>query len=187
LVIVTPWDGAYVDGGPLVSVHYNVNGRLAANTFVFFSLDGGPRFTDFVAGQNYGLSPGWHTLRAWIGNMLAQEVPGTTGSTVNFHVPPSSTSPDGAAVAVAPAYAALAPGVALQGSPRLDAAPTVVSSATPEPPDARRALATSAAHDAQSRPLMHASGTDALGAPQDDPFDDGLLDELAEDVAIAGF
>ncbi|MGD9719616.1 MAG: G8 domain-containing protein [Pirellulales bacterium] len=86
VVFVTPWDGVIIVGSPPVKVRYNVLGTLPANSWVWFSLDDGLRFTEIMDGGLFTVAPGWHTLRAWIGNLGGNPLPGTSGATVRFFV-----------------------------------------------------------------------------------------------------
>ena len=44
---------------------------------VYFSLDGGPLFSNFVDGGIFNVGAGQHSLRAYIGDALGQLWPGT--------------------------------------------------------------------------------------------------------------
>jgi hypothetical protein len=101
-VLVTPWDGAPLDGNNPVRIRYNVIGALPKGATVYFSLDGGPAFSQFKDGGLYDLTRGNHTLRVFIGDASGREIAGTTGVTRAFFVnvpavpavaPPTIVSP----------------------------------------------------------------------------------------------
>jgi hypothetical protein len=77
VVLVTPWDGAQLIGNQLVKVRYNALGLMPPGGQIYFSLDGGTPFTQFIDGGLYNLSTGQHTLRAFIGGADGQQLPGT--------------------------------------------------------------------------------------------------------------
>ncbi len=86
VVIVTPWEGAQMNGDQPMRLRYNVNGALSAGASVYFSLDGGPWFTKFTDGGLFNVPGGQHTLRAYVGNSLGQLWPGTSFVTRTFSI-----------------------------------------------------------------------------------------------------
>ncbi len=213
VVIVTPWDGAIVGAEPPVNVRYNVNEQLPDTTglvfselldkgqWVFFSLDDSLGFTNFINGGLYDLTPGWHTLRAWIGDFGRNEVPGSIGSSVTFLVPaatssssgkitdPQSTSSGNGAIINAAEYDAIASGLALQDSGYREANPRSAVGATVGSPNVLHVPVTSTSPRVQTRQAMRP--TDGYGhatddTPHHDLLGDRLLSELAEDIVAAG-
>jgi hypothetical protein len=201
VAIVTPWDEATVGSETPVNLRYNVNGQLADYTYVFFSVDGGYRFTADGNGWISGLAPGWHTLVAWIGNVPGIEVPGTVGDTVTFFVQSASSSPSGETVEPAAAwpdngqtvnasaYGAITPGLALRISGEPDARPATAVDTIVERPDLALLPLT------PDTPRLQAPGamwqTDVSGGAVDEAAldlspGDRWLTELAEDVAAIG-
>jgi hypothetical protein len=86
VVLVTPWDGAPIDGNNPVRIRYNVIGALPKGSSIYFSLDGGPPTTEYQDGGVYNLLRGNHTLRVFIGDASGLEIAGTTGVTRTFFV-----------------------------------------------------------------------------------------------------
>ena len=115
VVLVTPWQGALVAGNDPVRVRFNVNGVLPAGATVYFSLDGGPPRIRYFDGGPYGLPPGEHVLRAFIGDAQAQPWPSTVQVVRTFTVGFSGGGSAGAMISgastsdpqVAPMYASL--------------------------------------------------------------------------------
>jgi hypothetical protein len=93
IVLVTPWQSANVIGNDPLRIRYNIIGALPAGATVYFSLDGGPVFTNFVDGGIYNVGAGQHTLKAYIGDSLGRLWPGTTIVNRFFVVSLPSVSP----------------------------------------------------------------------------------------------
>jgi hypothetical protein len=81
VVLLTPWDGASVQGNSPVRIRYNVNGIMPAGAQVYFQIDGGPRFTEPTDGGVWGVPPGQHQLVAFIGDSQGRELAGTVRAT----------------------------------------------------------------------------------------------------------
>jgi hypothetical protein len=199
VVFVTPWNGAEIDGSPPVRIRYNVNGLLPANSWVWFSLDGGVPFTDFKDGGLFGIAPGSHTLTAWIGNIFGTERPGTIGASVTFHVADGFGTPSGGSGTASPAaatadhdaaldtagYESIAVALAAYGG-RDSAVPVenARSMAGMPPAMAPAPLATEIAD--RAAPIAQHGGALAhkpASGNADDALGDELLCELAADVA----
>ncbi len=85
VVLVTPWNNAVVTTSYL-RVRYNVIGALAANEHVYVQLDEGAPITNYIDGGFFNLSPGNHTVLAYIGDADGTRLPNTSVAVSGFRV-----------------------------------------------------------------------------------------------------
>jgi hypothetical protein len=86
VVLLTPWEGALVQGEPL-RLRFTVNGLLPAGTQVYFQLDGAAPFSRPKDDILY-VTPGAHRITAYIGDASGKLVSGTIFASANFWYAP---------------------------------------------------------------------------------------------------
>jgi hypothetical protein len=84
VVLVTPWDGATVQGNYPVRIRYNMNGLLPTGAKIWFQIDGGTPFSEIKDDGIWNLKAGSHVLRAFVGDANGQLWAGTSVSVYQF-------------------------------------------------------------------------------------------------------
>ncbi len=185
VVLVTPWGGAQISGNSPVRLRYNVNGVLPTGAQVYFVLDNAAPVTHYNDGGPYGLSPGRHVLRAYIGDAKAVQWPGTISAVQTFFV----NAPAATAAAIplgAASLGAIATAIAASGNNNAAVVKTPAASPPVQPTQASSgpASTTNVAAVSSSTAEPADSGFDALShAKSLVSVPDDLLSQLAVELA----